>query len=206
MIAHGLESILPPMPSARSRILLAAKELFAREGYDNTSTASIARQAGSSESQLIKHFGSKEGLLEAIFDSSWQSLSYLFTAIHDLDSPAEKLEVMLDLILQTMERDDDLRSIMLLEGRRVRKEGHMIILTQGYLRFLGVIDALLAEMRSRGELREDVPNDAVRAALTSMFEGMLRDQVLAKRMGFPAKYDAQDIRKVFQIVLGAFRR
>ena len=183
---------------------MAAKNLFAKDGYDNTSTAAIARIAGTSESQLMKHFGSKEGLLEAIFDEGWGAMAYMFRAIHDLNSPTEKLEVMLEMILTNLERDPELRDLMLLEGRRIRKEGHMILLTKGYLQFVGVIDAILAEMRASGELRTDVSSDAIRSALNSMFEGMLRDLVMAQRMGFPANYSRQDLRRIFKIVMQAF--
>ena len=41
----------------------------------SATTSAIARMAGTSESQLIKHFGSKEGLLEAIYDEAWQRLN-----------------------------------------------------------------------------------------------------------------------------------
>jgi AcrR family transcriptional regulator len=190
--------------SSRSRILASAKQLFAKDGYDNTSTASIARKAGTSESQLMKHFGSKEGLLEAIFDDGWSNISYMFQAIHDIPSPAEKLEVMLEMIMASLERDPDLKDLMLLEGRRIRKEGHMVLLTKGYLRFIGVVDAILTEMRASGELRQDVRVDSVRSAMVSMFEGMLRDLVLARRIGFPAQYDAEEMRMIFRIVLKAF--
>src|SRR5688572_7518797 len=50
--------------SSHDRILAAAKHLFATRGYESSSTVAIARAAGTSESQLMKHFGSKEGLLE----------------------------------------------------------------------------------------------------------------------------------------------
>ena len=54
------------------------------------------------------------------------------------------------------------------------------------------------------ELRQDVEIDAVRSALNSVFEGMLRDQVLASRMGYPARYDRAELTRVFHIVLEAF--
>ncbi|MEO6120180.1 MAG: TetR/AcrR family transcriptional regulator [Terriglobales bacterium] len=190
--------------SSHDRILLSAKNLFAKDGYDNTSTAAIARMAGTSESQLMKHFGSKEGLLEAIFDAGWASMAYMFRAIHDLHSPTEKLEVMLEMILNTLERDPELRDLMLLEGRRIRKEGHMILLTKGYLQFIGVLDAILTEMRATGELRTSISNDAVRSALNSVTEGMMRDLVMAQRMGFPAHYSKEDLRQVFRLIMRAF--
>ncbi|HET9698335.1 MAG TPA: helix-turn-helix domain-containing protein, partial [Terriglobales bacterium] len=67
--------ILTPVLSSHDRILAAAKRLFASQGYEATSTMAIARLAGTSESQMMKHFGSKEGLLEAILDAGWQSMS-----------------------------------------------------------------------------------------------------------------------------------
>ena len=190
--------------SSRERMLLAAKTLFARDGYENTSTVAIARLAGTSESQLMKHFGSKEGLLEAIFDAGWGSMAYNFRALQELSSPADKMEALLELMLTGLDRDSELKELMLLEGRRIRKEGHMILLTKGYLQFVGVVDAILNEMRAKGQLREEVSPDAVRSALISMFEGMMRDQILAKRMGFPVSYDNAQMRRIFRIVLGAF--
>src|SRR5437868_6726008 len=86
----------PHAASARDRILSSAKRLFAKQGYDHTSTVAIARAAGTSESQVMKHFGSKEGLLEEIFNAGWEEMSYSFRAIHELRSPTEKLEVILE--------------------------------------------------------------------------------------------------------------
>jgi AcrR family transcriptional regulator len=190
--------------SSRDRILQSAKQLFARDGYENTSTAAIARKAGTSESQLMKHFGSKEGLLEAIFDAGWASMSFIFRSIHDLSSPAEKLEVMLEMILNTLERDQELKELMLIEGRRVRKEGRMILLTKGYVQLVDVVDAILQKLGARGENTTNLKTHAVRSALLSMFEGMLRDKILASRMGFPASYDRAELTQIFRLVLGAF--
>jgi AcrR family transcriptional regulator len=189
--------------SSRQRILEAAKQLFASRGYDNTSTAVIARAANTSESQLMKHFGSKEGLLEAIFDQGWEKMKFFFRAIHELQSGAEKLSTLLDLMVATLDRDPELKGLMLLEGRRVRKEGHMVMMTSGYREFIRVVDAILAEMRATRELREDFDLQAVRSALVGMFEATLRDQLLAQRMGYPANYSSAEIRKIFPSILAA---
>ena len=42
--------------TARTRLLASGKTLFARLGYEQTSTAAIAREAFTSESQLVRHF------------------------------------------------------------------------------------------------------------------------------------------------------
>lgn len=188
--------------SSHDRILGSAKQLFATRGYENTSTAAIARRAGTSESQLMKHFGNKEGLLEAIFDSAWKRIN---AAARDAratkHTPAEKLQTLVGLMLESFERDPDLKLLMLLEGRRIRKEGHMVMLTSGFREFVGTVDSILREMRGAGQLRTDLPVDAVRSALMGAFEGLLRDQLLARRLGFPARYSGKDMRAIFAAVL-----
>ena len=80
----------PELPTAE-RVLIVAKALFAQAGFENTTTASIARTARTSESQIIKHFGSKEGLLEEIFEDGWRHIGHSFAAIEYLPSPNSKL-------------------------------------------------------------------------------------------------------------------
>jgi AcrR family transcriptional regulator len=122
MASTKVDPLNRPLP-VRERLLEAAKILFSIHGYENTSTAVIARQANTSESQLIKHFGSKEGLLEAIFDHGWQNLDFISQAVQVLSSPTDKLRMIFELVLQSLERDQALKELMLFEGRRIRKAG-----------------------------------------------------------------------------------
>ena len=61
--------------TSRRRLLEAGKALFARFGFEQTSTAIIAREAGTSESQLVRYYKGKAGLLEAIFNDCWAALN-----------------------------------------------------------------------------------------------------------------------------------
>lgn len=47
-------------------IMMAAGELFAKKGYENTRTLEIAKTAGANEALITRYFGGKEGLLMAI--------------------------------------------------------------------------------------------------------------------------------------------
>ena len=196
----------PRVPSSHDRILMAAKQLFASRGYENTSTVAIARLAGTSESQLMKHFGSKEGLLESIFDFGWEELRSNLVPLQQLSSPEKKLHALLDAMLQGMERDPELKQLLLLEGRRIRREGRMVMMTSGFLGFVQIIDGILAEMREAGFLRPDLNPQAVRSALIGMFEGILRDQLLAARAGFPSTAKVDDLRQLFDVVIPALGR
>jgi AcrR family transcriptional regulator len=56
-----------PSPSAL-RLVLAAERLFARHGFDGVSLRQIAAEAGSGNNSAVHyHFGSKHGLIAAIF-------------------------------------------------------------------------------------------------------------------------------------------
>jgi AcrR family transcriptional regulator len=195
----------PPEQPSHDRILRAGRSLFALQGYENTTTAAIARDAGTSESQLIKHFGSKEGLLEAIFDQGWLRIDAAVLQIREqTDPPSARLRAVTELLISGLEQDAEMRSLMLLEGRRIRKHGRMVVLTRGYTRMVAVIDGLLEEMRQSGELRPELHVQAVRSALVGACEGLLRDQLLAERVGYPASYDGLQLRAAVAAALEGF--
>jgi AcrR family transcriptional regulator len=191
--------------SSHDRILQSGRELFAGDGYENTTTSAIARKAGTSESQLIKHFGSKEGLLEAIYDEAWERMAAGLRRVQEIhSSPLDRLRGLTELMIGVLERDKEISTLMLLEGRRIRKHGHQVLLTRGFQEVLGVIDGVLREMRAAGMLRQDLNPEAVRSALIGAFEGLLRDQLLAERAGFPANYDGDELRAAFKAVFECF--
>lgn len=191
--------------SSHDRILHAARTLFSSQGYENTTTSAIARNAGTSESQLIKHFGSKEGLLEAIFDHSWQRMGRGIRQILEThSSPMERLKALTELMFTALEKDKELRTLMLLEGRRIRKHGHMVVLTRGFLQVVAAIDQILRDMREAGQVKPELNLEAVRSVLIGAFEGLLRDQLLAERVGYPASYSSAEMRDAFRSVLGCF--
>ena len=179
---------------SRTRLLLSARKLFAENGYESTSTASIARMAGTSESQLIKHFGGKASLLDAIFVDGWNTLTtWLQQQLPPTMSPTERLRTIPRLMFEALQRDPELRQLLLLEGRRIRKEGRLATLTDGFLGLVKLVDATLADMRNAGELREDLNPQAIRSALIGLTEGALRDQLLAERAGNPSEFTPENI-------------
>lgn len=194
-----------PELSSHDRILQAGRALFAVDGYENTTTSAIARRAGTSESQLIKHFGSKEGLLEGIFDQAWQRMAQGVQHVQEREAPPlERLRALTEMMIAALENDKQLRTLMLLEGRRIRKHGHMVLMTRGFQQVLGVIDGILQEMQDRRMLRPDLHPEAVRSALIGAFEGLLRDQLLSERGSYPAHYDGTELRATFRAVLECF--
>jgi AcrR family transcriptional regulator len=64
-------------PDTKERILDAAEYLFAAEGFHNTSLRAITGEARANLAAVNYHFGSKEALLEAVFERRLVPLNHL---------------------------------------------------------------------------------------------------------------------------------
>src|SRR6266851_6145322 len=192
------------LSSSRDRLREGAKALFAEGGYESTTTAAICRLAGTSQSQLIKHFIDKQGVLEAIFEYAWEQINpAVRLATENIASPREKLRVLIDMVLNFLEKDRALRTLFLLEGRRIRGDGHMVVLVPGFLEFVRILDGILKEMAAKGELLPHINPQALRSGLMGTIEGLLRDQLLARPSRFPASYSEADSRAIFSAFLSS---
>jgi TetR/AcrR family transcriptional regulator, regulator of autoinduction and epiphytic fitness len=190
------------MASSRDRLREAAKVLFAERGFEATTTAAICRMAGTSQSQLIKHFTDKQGILEAVFEHTWEQINpAVRLATESIASPWDKLKILTDMILGFLEKDHAIRTLFLLEGRRIRGDGHMIVLVPGFVEFIKTVDAILKELAVRGDMKPDLHPQAFRSALMGAVEGMLRDHMLARTSRLPASFTEADIRAMVSTLL-----
>ncbi|MGB6105421.1 MAG: TetR/AcrR family transcriptional regulator [Pusillimonas sp.] len=82
-----------PRPSStRDTILDAAEQLFGRQGHDNTSMRQITSAAKVNLSAVNYHFGSKDGLVQAVFQRRLAALNNERLALLDeLESQAQGL-------------------------------------------------------------------------------------------------------------------
>jgi AcrR family transcriptional regulator len=189
---------------SRTRLLLAGKTLFARMGYEHTPTSALAREAGTSESQLIRQFGSKAGLLEAIFEESWRPLN---ARVRDMLTDARDGRAavvgVLTTTLAAFEADEELATIFLFEGRRIRGESHQINLSSGYTDFSDVVLRLIRRGQQDGSFSPEFDPAALAAALVGAVEGMIRERVLVRRRGGENPFSDEHIMRVFHSFLDA---
>lgn len=191
--------------SSRARLIAAAKALFAHAGFEQSSTAAIARDAGTSESQLVRYFGTKAGLLEAIFDEAWTPLN---ARVHDLlaDASSGRAAVggVLSAVLAAFERDDQLATIFLFEGRRIRGGEHEVKLSSGFLEFTDIIHRLIRRGQKDGSFAPGYDSKALAAALMGAAEAMVRERVLARRAGTTKTYSDKQVQRIFEAMLDGF--
>jgi AcrR family transcriptional regulator len=79
----------PPEQAGRERILAVAIRSFSTVGYEGTTTAGVAREAGVTQPLVHHHFGSKEGLWEAAMEELFRDVRTLTTPRDG--SPTERL-------------------------------------------------------------------------------------------------------------------
>ncbi len=85
------------MTEKQEKILEAALELFAEEGYAATSTSKVAKAAGVSEGLIFRHFKNKEGLLDAIFEQVAERTKMVFADIVLETKPEKVIEKIIEL-------------------------------------------------------------------------------------------------------------
>ncbi|PZS24725.1 MAG: TetR family transcriptional regulator [Pseudonocardiales bacterium] len=88
---------------AKSRVLDAAVDLFARQGYDGTSVAQVISQAGVAKGGFYHHFTSKEALLYEVYgDLITRQLAAMDAVLARQLPPADTVRALIaDLVEST---------------------------------------------------------------------------------------------------------
>ena len=82
-------------PQRREQLIEVATKLFAKWGYNATTTAAIADAAGVTEPILYRHFKSKQELFVAIARAmSAQTLQHWHELLSRTDNPAEQIRLI----------------------------------------------------------------------------------------------------------------
>src|SRR5437868_8748555 len=117
-------STLPPPPetargtSKRERILRAATDVFARNGYFNSKVAEIAKAAGVADGTIYLYFDGKEDLLVTIFREHTRNyLLSLEREMATINRAEERLRVAIRHHLETLGRDRALAIVAQVELR-----------------------------------------------------------------------------------------
>ena len=94
----------------RTRILQAALRLFAKRGYDGTTTKDLAKSAGVAEGTLFRHFTSKKAILIEVATAGWVDiLTDLLTELSEMGSYKAVSQVMRRRMLNIRQNGDLMR-------------------------------------------------------------------------------------------------
>lgn len=105
--------------SRKQQILKAACNLFASQGYSSTSLAQIAKQCSCSPSLIIRHFGSKENIYNALLDQLKDACRQPLISSIPSGTTMERLETLYNALVFEMVTVEDTHEKLLsaLESR-----------------------------------------------------------------------------------------
>ncbi|HSP39347.1 MAG TPA: TetR/AcrR family transcriptional regulator [Frankiaceae bacterium] len=157
--------------ATRDKLLLAAAELFAEEGYTGVRVRHIAARAGVTTGAIYAHYNDVASLLA---DAAGRAVDYAVQTVADV-VPGELASVLRRLVADTPDRGLSREQSLLLEAfvaarreQRVRE-----VLSQVLRERLVVLENAVAEAQSRGEIRADLPAGALAWYLYLLPVGLL---------------------------------
>lgn len=106
-----------PESQTRVRILQVAQRLFARRGYEKTTTHDLAQGAGVAEGTLFRYFDSKKTLFVEVVTQGWvELLTDLLTELSEMGSYAAVAQVM-KRRMRNLDQNADLMRVCFMEAQ-----------------------------------------------------------------------------------------
>lgn len=114
---HSIFDTMIMMNENQLEILNAAEKLFEEKGFDGTSVRDIAKAADVNLAMISYYFGSKEKLLDTLFEVRLDNFKINQEVIFDEKlSPFESLEKLIFAYVKTMNQNAGVYKILSVEG------------------------------------------------------------------------------------------
>jgi AcrR family transcriptional regulator len=163
----------PRDPERCRRIMEAARSHFYEHGLERASVDAIAAEAGVSKMTVYSHFGSKEGLFEAVVRERTDRVMGGLAGVEALDpkQPRKALLAIGEQFLALTREEDSLGKFRSVYGAAgAQPEACRAFYRQGAERLIGDLAAYLRHANAAGSLKVRHPNQAADLFL-AMFLG-----------------------------------
>jgi len=106
----------------KQKLMKAALELFAKEGYKGATTLAISETAGFSEVTLFRKFGNKKNLFTSVLIQNYEKLKNDLDSIiidKEFENPRDFLEILIRNLLKLGENNFEFIKLTVNESRRI---------------------------------------------------------------------------------------
>ena len=171
------------------RIIKAAGELFARQGYTGTTLADVGKRAGYTGGLVSHRFGSKEGLLKAVVQrASNRFLSDQLEPALDERSAESALRSYIEVYLNEVSvRESRMRTLYVVMGEALGAvpeiADEIATMNRGIRRYL---ERIIQRGVEAGEFRSDLKPERSAVLILGLLRGITM-QYLADRKAFDPK-------------------
>jgi|UniRef100_A0A7C5ET13 AcrR family transcriptional regulator len=164
-------------PEKRDRVLTAALEEFADKGYQQASINAMVAASGIAKGSLYQYFPDKKSLFLYIFDFAISLVRRTLVSVKDGSEEEDfftRLEKSLLAGVDFVERHPRIYGLYLkiLFDEHVPRRGELLRSVRQYAaEYLG---SLVRQGQARGELRPDLPREAIVFALDALLDRFLQ--------------------------------
>jgi TetR/AcrR family fatty acid metabolism transcriptional regulator len=167
------------MQDREDGILAAAREVFARKGYEAAAISDVARAAGVSDGLVYRYFGSKRDLLLAVLDAFYSRIiDNLERAMASADSFEARLGALVHKHVELFVDDVEMCRLFIVEVRNfdayVGSETHDL-----NRRYTSILMRILADGRAIGQVSADIDDRLVRDMMFGGIEHVAWRHILA---------------------------
>jgi TetR/AcrR family transcriptional regulator len=190
-----------PAEDRRRQLLESALDLFARKGFEGTTTKEIAAAAGVNEAIIFRHFPNKPALYSAVIDYRHESgetaaVIALWQTFMDANDDVGLFRTIIRKMIDSYRRDTRFNRVLLFAAL----EGHQAGLEQHRQRSFPIYERLCqyVERRQReGAIRPGHPG----AIVTSLFGTAAYYAQMTELFGFGTDVNDSQIAEEFLAIL-----
>jgi AcrR family transcriptional regulator len=160
-------------------ILGVARQVFSDNGYENSTTLDIARQAGISEATVFSYFTSKRDLCMQVIKGWYDEISLVLEQeVPLVPGTRAQLHFVVHKHLVTLMQDGTgMCKLVLSEGRSADAEFASLI-AELKRRYTAPLMKVLAAAQRSGEVRQDMPLPLLRDMVYGSMEHVLWDYMV----------------------------
>jgi TetR/AcrR family transcriptional regulator, fatty acid metabolism regulator protein len=172
---------LPQPENKRDRILRAAIEVFARNGYFNAKVSEIAKAAGVADGTIYLYFDGKEDLLISVFREHTRSyLKSLERDLANVNRAEERMRIAIKHHLEALGRDRSLAIVWQVELRHSLK--FMTLLShQEVADYLNILRKIIEAGQNEGAFRRTLHPQLVAKSVFGILDEMVTSWVLSEK-------------------------
>lgn len=158
----------------RTRILDAARELFASEGVESVTMRRIADRIEYSPTAIYFHFRDKESLLAELCDYDFRNFAHAFTVIAQIPDPVERLRAAGKSYVEFGLNHPSHYRLMFMTPKPPNDKADLSVKGQPEEDAYAFLKAIVGELQAGGHLRDDLEDvDLVAQTIWSMIHGVV---------------------------------
>jgi AcrR family transcriptional regulator len=186
----------------RDRILAAAVRVFAREGFESTRMADVAREAGVAYGLVYHYFGSKDAVLQAVFREAWGRLLAAVALAEETGKTApEQLSLVVRIVLRVWRDEPDLVRLLV---REVTRSPHIADELEEISRAFASLERIVRRGQEEGTFNTGADARLAAWMLYGALEEVLTGWVLGRLPDDPAAAAAAE-REIVTTFVGGLR-